>query len=161
MIQGQSKKTKSDSYNTPDYIFDQLNDIYNFTLDAACTRDNCKIPEQKRLMDIERNDNFNSLHLCWAGERVFLNPPFSEKDMWIRESIDKVERKSHGCPIVVLILPLNSMSNKVFHDYIIKRGYEYEILENRISFLDDETKEPVKGNNTGTVIVYIRKRIKV
>jgi hypothetical protein len=64
-----------------------------------------------------------------------------------------------GCPIVVMILPLNSISNKNIHGILFQ--YEVEILKNRISFLTDETKEPIKGNSTGTAIVYFRKRIKV
>jgi hypothetical protein len=46
-IHGMSKNTKSDSYNTPDYIFKQLNDIYTFTLDAACSEENCKCIRQQ------------------------------------------------------------------------------------------------------------------
>lgn len=32
----------NDNFRTPDHLFDQLNRIFNFTLDAACTREDCK-----------------------------------------------------------------------------------------------------------------------
>lgn len=31
----------NDNFQTPQHIFDQLNDIFNFTLDSACTSNNC------------------------------------------------------------------------------------------------------------------------
>lgn len=32
----------NDNFRTPDHVFKQLNDIFNFTLDAACTLEDCK-----------------------------------------------------------------------------------------------------------------------
>lgn len=35
----------------------------------------------------------------------------------------------------------------------------YEVLEGRISFIDPATNKPKSGNNSGTVIVYFKKKI--
>ena len=52
------------------------------------------------------------------------------------------------------------MDTKVWHE-VIEGRYHYEILKGRIAFIDPETKQPKKGNNSGTVIVYFKKKIEV
>ena len=53
----------------------------------------------------------------------------------------------------------NSMDTKAWHKYI-EGKFVYEILEGRISFIDPQTKKPKSSNNSGTVIVYFKKRIR-
>jgi len=136
----------SDVWRTPNFIFNQLNSIFNFTVDAAATEENKKCA------------NFfkDGLGSGWGNNRVFCNPPFSKKDQWIIKAHNEVQ---NNCPLCVMILPLNCMSSSVFFDTIIKNGYRTEILRQRISFLD-ENNNPINGNNTGTVIVYFMKSIK-
>ena len=117
----------NDFFETPKYIFKQLNRIFNFQMDVACTE------------------------LNW-----FCNPPFSKKADFIRKA--DIEVQSGRCPICVMILPLNSMDTKVWHE-VIEGKYQYEILKGRIAFINPETKEAKKGNNSGTVIVYFKKRV--
>lgn len=138
----------NDNFETPDYIFEQLNDIFNFELDAACSDKNCKCP-----MGI----SLDSLNSIWMF-RTFCNPPFSKKAEFIKHADEEVQ-KGH-CPICVMILPLNCMDTKVWHE-VIEGRYHYEILKGRIAFIDPETNKPKKGNNSGTVIVYFKKRIEV
>lgn len=40
MKMNQKGKT-NDNFETPKYIFEQLNRVFTFTLDAACTKANC------------------------------------------------------------------------------------------------------------------------
>lgn len=152
MIMNQKGKG-NDYFETPDYIFNQLNKIFEFDYDVACCakNDNCKCPAG---LYEEAND---ALFVNWYG-RCFCNPPFSKKAAFIRKADKEVQ--SGNCSICVMILPLNCMDTKVFHDYI-ENKYHYEILQGRISFIDPETKLPKKGNNSGTVIVYFKKKIEV
>lgn len=137
----------NDEFETPDYIFEQLDRIFNFEFDAACTPDNKKCVMAP----------FDGLNTTWLY-RTFCNPPFSAKDKWIKKAHKEV---SEGiCPIVVMILPLNCMDTKVWHE-VIEGRYHYEILKGCIAFIDPETNKPKKGNNSGTVIVYFKKRIEV
>ena len=57
-----------------------------------------------------------------------------------------------------MILPSLCMDTRAWHEYIEGR-YHYEILEGRISFIDPETGKTKSGNNSGTVIVYFKKKI--
>lgn len=142
----------NDNFETPDYIFNQLNKIFDFNLDVACTPYNAKC-----VNFISQDDN--ALLIKWGEySRCFCNPPFSKK----AEFIKKADYEVQYCnvPIVVMILPLNSMDTKIWHE-IIESRYHYEILKGRIAFIDPETQKPKKGNNSGTVIVYFKKRIEV
>ena len=142
----------NDLFNTPDYLFSQLNDIYDFTVDAACMSNNKKTDKGFCV-----DQGMDGLKSSWRGHRVFCNPPFSQKKEWIQKAIGEVEQG--GCPICVMVLPLNCMSTIFFFDLVLKAGYQYDIVKNRVQFLDNETKEPVKNNNSGTVIVYFKKRL--
>lgn len=142
-----------DSFNTPSHIFNQLNRVFNFTVDVACDASNAKCSE-----NFAHDRGFDGLSESWKNQRVFCNPPFSTKKDWILKAVKEVEK--NGCPICVMILPLNCMSIEVFQDEIIDRGYKYHIPKKRIHFLDNKTKLPTSGNNSGTVIVYFMKNIK-
>ncbi len=141
----------NDEFCTPDYIFKQLNDIFDFTFDVACTIDNCKCP-------YGYDKNWNALcDAHWFG-RCFCNPPFSKKAEFIRKADKEVQ--GGWCDICVMILPLNCMDTKAWHE-VIEGRYHYEILKGRIAFIDPETNQPKKGNNSGTVIVYFKRKITI
>ena len=140
----------NDYFETPLYIFNQLNRIFHFNMDVACNEKNFKC---KKYI----TEEMNSLDYEWYG-RCFCNPPFSKKAEFIKKAHDEV--LNGNCPICVMILPLNCMDTKVWHQYIEGKFY-YEILKGRISFVNPETNTPKKGNNSGTVIVYFKQKIKV
>ena len=52
----------NDNFRTPDHIFKQLNDIFNFTLDAACTTEDCKC---KR--GFFYDNGIDALKMSWGG----------------------------------------------------------------------------------------------
>lgn len=137
----------NDEFCTPDYIFEQLDKIFYFEFDAACDVYNCKCA----------HGSPDSLNINWE-KRTFCNPPFSKKADFIKKADAEVQ--NGNCPICVMILPLNCMDTKVWHDVIVSR-YHYEILKGRIAFIDPDTQKPQKGNNSGTVIVYFKRKIQI
>lgn len=142
----------NDFFETPKYIFKQLNRIFNFQMDVACTELNCLC---ERGVFYDWNEDALDAACNWSY-RTFCNPPFSKKADFIRKA--DIEVQSGRCPICVMILPLNSMDTKVWHE-VIEGKYQYEILKGIIAFINPETKEAKKGNNSGTVIVYFKKRV--
>lgn len=142
----------NDYFETPDYLYNQLNSIFNFTCDVACDAVN-----SKARFSITEKENSISPECGWGAHRCFCNPPFSKKSEFIKKAYYEVLFKD--CPVCVMILPLNCMDTKVWHDYIEGR-FHYEILRGRVSFIDPETRLPKSGNNSGTVIVYFKKKIK-
>lgn len=141
----------NDNFRTPDHLFEQLNRIFNFTLDAACTRENCKCE-----YGIFHDEGMDALTRSWGGARVFCNPPFSKKADFIKKAYEEV--MFGNCPICVMVLPSNCQDSKAFQQYI-KKNFFYETLSGRVAFIDPETKKPMKGNNSGTTIVYFKKDI--
>jgi phage N-6-adenine-methyltransferase len=141
-----------DCFQTPKFIFNQLNDIFNFNIDIACTSEN-KLCDNGFYFD----KDINALEQSWKDKRCFCNPPFSQKSYFILKAVREVE--NNNCPICVMILPLLCMDTIVWHE-LIENKYQYEILPRRISFIDPETQKQASGNNSGTVIVYFKKKIR-
>ena len=139
----------NDEFETPDYIFEQLDRIFNFQTDLACNENNSKCPSFF--------PNALSDAAIWVG-RCFCNPPFSKKVDFIKKADEQV--REGLCSICVMILPLNCMDTKVWHE-VIEGRYHYEILKGRIAFIDPLTHMAKKGNNSGTVIVYFKKKIEI
>ena len=142
----------NDNFRTPAYIFNQLDKIFNFQIDIACTRSNCLCPK-----GFYFDEGKNALIENWNG-RAFCNPPFSKKSEFIEKAHKEVI--SGKCPICVMILPILSMDTIAWHKYI-EDIFKYEILKGRISFVDPETLQPKSGNNCGSVIVYFKKKIHI
>lgn len=70
MIMNQ-KGRGNDNFETPDYIFKQLDEIFNFHFDVAASQYNAKCFNYFS----EKSD---ALKNNWYG-RCFCNPPFSKK----------------------------------------------------------------------------------
>lgn len=141
----------NDNFRTPQGLYNQLDRIFNFTLDAACTTDDCKC--QKGLYF---DKGIDALSCSWGGARVFCNPPFSKKAEFIEKAYNEVI--NGDCPVVVMVLPSNCHDSRAFQKFI-KKKFFYETLCGRVSFIDPESGEEKKGNNSGTTIVYFKKDI--
>lgn len=141
----------NDNFQTPDHLFKQLNNIFCFTLDAACTTKNCKC-----VLGFYHDLGDNALNSDWSDQRVFCNPPFSQKAAFIEKAYNEVI--NGDCPICVMILPSNCQDSKAFQKYI-KKNFFYETISGRVAFIDPETGQAMKGNNSGTTIVYFKKDI--
>lgn len=77
---------------TPPEIFGPLHAEFNFTLDACAAVENAKLPR----FYTEAQDG---LAQSWAGERVFMNPPYGREIYpWTRKARDSGE-------LVVALLP--------------------------------------------------------
>jgi len=141
----------NDNFQTPRPLFEQLHRIFNFTLDAACTSKNCLCSK-----GFFFDTGADALKSSWGGERVFCNPPFSQKAAFIEKAYNEVI--NGDCPICVMILPSNCQDSQAFQKYI-KKNFFYETLAGRVSFIHPETGQQMKGNNSGTTIVYFKKDI--
>lgn len=141
----------NDNFITPQKLYDQLDSIFNFTLDAACTTKDCKA-----INGLCFDKGIDALKRSWGENRVFCNPPFSKKKDFIEKAYEEVINRD--CPIVVMILPSNCQDSKAFQKYI-KKNFFYETLCGRVAFIDPENGEEKKGNNSGTTIVYFKKDI--
>ena len=118
--------SKSNEWETPKYIFDNLNNIHNFTLDPCCTKKTAKCKKYYTKKE-------NGLKQDWQNEIVFMNPPYGrEQKYWIEKAFN--EWKKGRCKVVGL-LPART-DTKYFHDYIYNiKGVSIYFLKGRVKFL--------------------------
>lgn len=64
----------NDNFRTPQSLYNQLDRIFNFTLDAACTSDDCKC--QKGLYF---DKGIDALSCSWGGGSCFLQSSFQQE----------------------------------------------------------------------------------
>ena len=73
----------SDNWETPKELFDDLNAVFNFDLDAAASDDNAKCQKYFTITE-------NGLAQSWHGN-VWLNPPYGrEIGAWVKKAYDEV-----------------------------------------------------------------------
>lgn len=86
----------SDEWETPAKLFDGLNAIYHFTLDAAATDVNALC-----LRWFTREQD--GLAQSWAGETVWCNPPYGRQiAKWVKKAWE--ESRKPGTKVVMLLL---------------------------------------------------------
>lgn len=57
----------NDNFRNPQALYDQLDRIFNFTLDAACTSENCKAPR-----GLYYDKGIDALQTSWGGGTCIL-----------------------------------------------------------------------------------------
>lgn len=122
--------SKSDEWATPQWLFDELNNEFDFTLDACATDENHKCTNY---YTIEQN----GLAKNWGGQRVFCNPPYSEIDKWVEKAF--YETKCDNT-LVCLLIPSRT-DTRYFHNYIYQRT-EIRFVKGRLKFGDGKGSAP-------------------
>lgn len=118
----------SNEWETPQDLFDRLNNKYKFTLDVASTDENAKCKKHFTIND-------NGLEKSWSGEIVFCNPPYGrEIGKWVKKAY---EESKNGTKIVMLI-PAR-VDTKWFHEYLYNKEEEnikIEFIKGRLKFIN-------------------------
>lgn len=127
--------SKSVEWETPKWLFDELNSEFNFTIDVCATHDNAKCDRYFTIKE-------DGLSQQWTNERVWMNPPYGrEITKWVR----KAYYQRFKAQIIVALLP-SYTSAAWFHDYIYNKA-EIRFLRGRLKFSNKE------GAPFGSIIV--------
>jgi len=116
---------------TPRPFFAELHREFRFTLDACAHAGNACLPRYFSPED-------DALTQSWAGERVYMNPPFGQElprfvlKAW-REAQDAAE-------IVVCLLPART-DTRWWHGQVMKAA-EVRFIKGRLTFGEAETPAP-------------------
>lgn len=124
--------SKKSDWETPQDLFNRLNDEFHFTLDAAASDLNHKLPHYYT----EKEDG---LAQDWGGERVFCNPPYGSKEtgLWTEKCWREAQKPD---TLVVLLIPART-DRKSFHDFIYnKSNVTIRFLKGRLQFEDNGKK---------------------
>ena len=118
--------SNKDDWETPQSYFDEINQEFNFTLDAASSQGggNAKLPNFWSVDD-------DSLSQKWEG-RVFCNPPYGrELRRWVEKAY--LESQKDYCELVVLLIPART-DTSYWHDFIFNKADDIRFLRGRLKF---------------------------
>lgn len=126
--------SKSNEWATPKRLYKYLNEHFcNFTLDPCSTHENKKCEKHYTIED-------DGLTKSWAGERVFVNPPYGgHTRKWIQKAID--ETRKGKCDLVVMLI-VSSTDRSYWHDLICKEANEIWFLRGRCKFNESKSTAP-------------------
>jgi len=98
----------SDEWETPQDLFNKLNQEYNFTLDPCATKENAKTTKYY-------TKEQNGLLKSWKNEIVFVNPPYSNIKEWAKKCANEyINNKT----TIILLIPSRT-DTIYFHNYIL------------------------------------------
>lgn len=128
-------QSQKQDWCTPQDFFDEINEEFDFELDAASNGDNAKC---ERYYTPE-TDGLSSPWTVSPGKAVFCNPPYGmELPKWVRKAF---EESRNGTRIVLLIPARTDTS--YFHDYIYGKA-QIRFIRGRMKF------EDCNGKSCGT-----------
>lgn len=118
----------SAEWETPEWLFKYLDNIYNFELDVCANEKNTKCKNFYTIKD-------NCLEKKWVGN-CFMNPPYGRKIIdFVRKAY--IESWSNN---VVCLLPART-DTKWFHEYCIKAESIW-FLKGRLKFSNCKNSAP-------------------
>ena len=118
-------KTIKQDWETPDELFDYLDNIYGFTIDLAADAQNARCKNYYTKED-------DALSKTWNGVG-WLNPPYGSRKPqlkdWVKKSFE--ETRKDGCTVVML-MPART-NTMWWHDYCMK-AKEVLLIKGRPKF---------------------------
>lgn len=119
----------TDNWSTPQEFYDNLNNIFDFTLDPCASDANHKTEKYFTAAD-------DGLAQSWDGERVFMNPPYGrEIGAWVKKASEQVGG------FVVCLLPART-DTRWWHDYVVGGGANICFLKGRLKFGGQKNSAP-------------------
>ena len=122
--------SNTDEWETPQWLFDQLNDEFHFTLDPCSTDENAKCEKHYTRKD-------DGLAKDWSGETVWCNPPYGKQlPLWV----EKCAKHAAGGGTAVMLIPART-DTMAFHKWIYGKA-EVRFLQGRLRFGDAKNNAP-------------------
>jgi site-specific DNA-methyltransferase (adenine-specific) len=140
--------SKTDEWFTPQKLFDELNQEFNFDLDVCANSDNAKC--QKYF-----NKKINGLNQLWVTKNligsIWMKPPYGrEIGKWVRKAYNE---SYISTATIVCLLPART-DTRWFHDYIYNKA-EIRFLKGRLKFGDAKNSAPFPS----MIVIYKKKGV--
>lgn len=121
----------TDLWATPQWLFDDFNAEFGFTLDACALPSNAKCAKYF-------TPEVDGLAQDWGGEVVWCNPPYGrEIGKWVKKCAEESKKNN---TTVVALLPART-DTQWFHEYIYHKA-EVVFLRGRLKFGDAKNSAP-------------------
>jgi len=130
-----------DLWMTPKFAFDYYDRRFDFNCDVACSDENRLVNEHWLTEEddaLHYNTGWNSRNWC--------NPPYSKIMPWVEKAIGEMKQGK----LTVMLIPADT-SVKWFK-LAFENCTECHFISGRLSFINEITKQPVNGNNKGSVV---------
>lgn len=131
--------SKSNEWATPQNLFDELDDEFNFTLDPCATDENAKCSKYFTIED-------DGLSKDWSNDVVFMNPPYGRE---IKKWIKKAYEESLNGATVVCLIPART-DTTYWHDFIFDKADDIRFLRGRLKFGNSKNSAPFPS----AIVVY-------
>lgn len=133
-------------WETPQKLFEELDEEFHFTLDPCSTDENAKCSHHY-------TEDDDGLRQNWGGESVFCNPPYGHKEtaIWVEKAYLEAKKPN---TLVVMLIPSRT-DTKWFHKYIYKQ-HEIRFIKGRVKFEIDG--KPKNASTFPSMIVVMDNR---
>jgi site-specific DNA-methyltransferase (adenine-specific) len=122
--------SRTEEWETPNYVFLSLNKEFNFQVDVCATSENskCKIFFDKSVDGSRRE---------WSPFRCWMNPPYGRNiSTWMKKAFEESQRGA----LVVCLIPSRT-DTKWWHQWVMKAA-EIRFVSGRISFGTSKQSAP-------------------
>lgn len=137
--------SKSNEWTTTQYLFDELNEEFNFTLDPCATDENAKCSKYFTIED-------DGLSKDWSNDVVFMNPPYGRE---IKRWVKKAYEESLNGATVVCLIPART-DTTYWHDFIFDKADDIKFLKGRLKFGNGKNSAPFPS----AIVIYECKEAK-
>lgn len=130
MINDGKMSSKSHMWETPQWLFDKLDAVWQFSLDVCATPENAKC---KHFITPDVDALRDDVH--WHGT-CWMNPPYGRQiGLWVKKAYESAQ----GGASVVCLLPART-DTAWWHDYCMKGNITF--LRGRLKFSDSKGNAP-------------------
>lgn len=133
---GGTTETQFDDWETPPEVFARYHKFFKFTIDAAASVKNAKLPNYWTKED-------DALKQDWLDHTVWCNPPYSMKELFLEKAHSEKKAKT------VLLLP-NATDTDWWHEWSQKS--EVLLIKGRIQYLIDGQRPKRVCKKTGKMV---------
>jgi site-specific DNA-methyltransferase (adenine-specific) len=130
-------------WETPQWLFDLLDDEYQFSLDPCATPENAKCWHYYTPKD-------NGLKRVWSGN-VWVNPPYDSIVAWLERAV--LQLKYKRIETIVFLIPART-DTKYWHKYVMKHACEIRFIEGRLRFVGAKGAAPFPS----VIVIFNRQR---
>ena len=138
-----STRSRSEEWATPQALFDLLDAEFHFTLDPCATAANAKC-------DRYYTKGKDGLAYSWAGEVVFMNPPYcGQTERWMAKAVSQWEK---GATVVALV---RAQTDSAWWHIYAMRATEIRFIERKIAFVN-EASQASRAPFPSVLLVYLQ-----
>lgn len=135
--------SKSQSWETPDWLFMRLNDEFHFTLDPCADDVNFKC-------NTYYTEEDDGLGKSWEGHTVYINPPYNKSKEWIWKAYSELK---NNMVTSVMLIPAR-VDTKPWHEIIAPNAAQIRFLKGRVKFVGAESGSTFPS----AIVVFSHKR---